>query len=142
MKIFNFSFLKRVGFYFSVASIVTMMAAVLSYINGFTGVLLEYNSSNVMDVALVGIAAFFVLLLIDFTSNVAPVALWICSFATFLMYVSNIYMYFTGIFYNGVSAEAFQLIDPAVMLSTILFVLSFIVGNVAMYMNHSATEED
>lgn len=142
MKLFNFSFLKRAGFYVSVVSIVTMMAAVFSYINGFTDVLLEYNSSNVMTFALVGVVAFFVLLLIDFTSNVAPVVLWICSFATFLVYVNNIYMYFTGIFYNGISAEAFQLIDPAVMISTILFVVSFIVGNIAMYMNHSATKED
>ena len=142
MKLFNFSFLKRAGFYVSVVSIATMMAAVYSYINGFTDVLLEYNSSNVMTFALVGVAAFFVLLLIDFTSNVAPVVLWICSFATFLVYVNNIYMYFTGIFYNGISAEAFQLIDPAVMISTILFVVSFIVGNIAMYMNHSATKED
>ena len=142
MKLFNFSFLKRAGFYVSVVSIATMMAAVFSYINGFTDVLLEYNSSNVMTFALVGVAAFFVLLLIDFTSNVAPVVLWICSFATFLVYVNNIYMYFTGIFYNGISAEAFQLIDPAVMISTILFVVSFIVGNIAMYMNHSATKED
>lgn len=142
MKLFNFSFLKRAGFYVSVVSIVTMMAAVFSYINGFTDVLLEYNSSNVMTFALVGVVAFFVLLLIDFTSNVAPVVLWICSFATFLVYINNIYMYFTGIFYNGISAEAFQLIDPAVMISTILFVVSFIVGNIAMYMNHSATKED
>ena len=142
MKLFNFSFLKRAGFYVSVVSIATMMAAVFSYINGFTDVLLEYNSSNVMTFALVGVVAFFVLLLIDFTSNVAPVVLWICSFATFLEYVNNIYMYFTGIFYNGISAEAFQLIDPAVMISTILFVVSFIVGNIAMYMNHSATKED
>jgi hypothetical protein len=50
-------------------------------------------------------------------------------------------MYFTGIFYNGVSAEAFQLIDPVVMTSTILFVISFVVANVAMYMNHSDAEE-
>lgn len=142
MKLFNFSFLKRAGFYVSVVSIATMMAAVFSYINGFTDVLLEYKSSNVMTFALVGVVAFFVLLLIDFTSNVAPVVLWICSFATFLVYVNNIYMYFTGIFYNGISAEAFQLIDPAVMISTILFVVSFIVGNIAMYMNHSATKED
>jgi hypothetical protein len=87
------------------------------------------------------IAAFAVLLLIEFTSSLAPVALWIGSFATFLVYINNIYMYFTGIFYNGVSAEAFQLIDPVVMTSTILFVISFVVANVAMYMNHSDAEE-
>ena len=141
MKLFNFSFLRRIGFYVSIASIVTLLAAVVSYTRGFTGVLLEYNSSNVYTFALLSIAAFAVLLLIEFTSSLAPVALWIGSFATFLVYINNIYMYFTGIFYNGVSAEAFQLIDPVVMTSTILFVISFVVANVAMYMNHSDAEE-
>lgn len=141
MKLFNFSFLRRIGFYVSIASIVTLLAAVVSYTSGFTGVLLEYNSSNVYTISLLSIAAFAVLLLIEFTSSLAPVALWIGSFATFLVYINNIYMYFTGIFYNGVSAEAFQLIDPVVMTSTILFVISFVVANVAMYMNHSDAEE-
>lgn len=141
MKLFNFSFLRRTGFYVSIASIVTLLAAVVSYTSGFTGVLLEYNSSNVYTFALLSIAAFAVLLLIEFTSSLAPVVLWIGSFATFLVYINNIYMYFTGIFYNGVSAEAFQLIDPVVMTSTILFVISFVAANVAMYMNHSDAEE-
>ena len=141
MKLFNFSFLRRKGFYVSVASIVTLLAAVISYTSGFTGVLLEYNSSNVYTISLLSIAAFAVLLLIELTSRIAPVVLWIGSFATFLVYINNIYMYFTGIFYNGVSAEAFQLIDPVVMKSTILFVISFVVANVAMYMNHSDAEE-
>ena len=141
MKLFNFSFLRRIGFYVSIASIVTLLAAVVSYTSGFTGVLLEYNSSNVYTFALLSIAAFAVLLLIELTSSIAPVVLWIGSFATFLVYINNIYMYFTGIFYNGVSAEAFQLIDPVVMKSTILFVISFGVANVAMYINHSDAEE-
>ena len=141
MSIFNFGFFKRIGFYVSVLSIITLIAAAVSYTYGFTGVLLEYNSSNVYTFALLSIAAFAVLLLIEFTSSLAPVVLWIGSFATFLVYINNIYMYFTGIFYNGVSAEAFQLIDPVVMTSTILFVISFVVANVAMYMNHSDAEE-
>ena len=81
------------------------------------------------------------MLIIDITSNLAPLALWVVSFVSLLAYVSNIYMYFTGIFYNGISAEAFKLIDPAVMTSTVLFIISFIAGNVAMYFNHSTDEE-
>ena len=141
MKIFNFEFVKRIGFYISLASVATLIAAVLSYAAGFTGVLLEYYAPNVMTIALIGIAAFFLLLIIDITSNLAPIALWVVSFVSLLAYVSNIYMYFTGIFYNGISAEAFKLIDPSVMASTVLFVISFIAGNVAMYFNHSADEE-
>lgn len=142
MGIFNFEFFKRIGFYFSLASVVTLLAAVFSYTFGFTGVLLEYNSSNVMTIALIGIVLFFGLLIFEPTSNYAPLALWIFVFVALLSYVSNIYMYFTGVFYNGVSLEAFKLIDKTVLVSTILFVVSFVTGNVALYMRHSAEEED
>lgn len=142
MRIFNFDFFKRAGFYISLVSIATLLAAVLTYTYGFTDALLEYNASNVMNIGLIGIALFFVLLVVEFTSNYAPVALWLFSFASLLAYVTNIYMYFTGIFYNGVSLEAFKLIDPTVIISTVLFVISFIAANVAMYIRHSAEEEE
>ena len=77
MGIFNFEFFKRIGFYFSLASVATLIAAVFSYTYGFTGVLLEYNSSNVMTIALIGVAIFFALLIFEPTSNYAPLALWI-----------------------------------------------------------------
>lgn len=141
MKWFNFTFFKKVGFYFSLASVISLIAANLSYTNGFTGTLLEYNSGSAMTVALVGIALFVLLLVFKPTTNYAPLVLWIGAFASLLTYVSNIYMYFTGIFYNGISAEAFGLIDPVVLTSTLLFVVSFVTANIAMYMNHSAGEE-
>ena len=142
MNGFNFNFYKRVGFYISIVSIVTLIAAALNYTWGFTGVLLEYNAPNVMIIACIGVVAFFLLLVSKLTSNYAPMVLWAVSFVSLLAYVNNIYMYFTGIFYNGVSIEAFALIDPTVMISTLLFVISFIAGNVAMYFGHSAKEEE
>ena len=137
MSIFNFGFFKRIGFYVSVLSIITLIAAAVSYTYGFTGVLLEYNASNVLTIALIGVAAYFALLIFAPTSDFAPMALWISVFVSLLAYVNNIYMYFTGVFYNGVSAEAFNLIDPVVMTSTVLFIVSLVLGNVAMYMKHS-----
>lgn len=141
MKIFNFEFFKRIGFYFSLASILTLVAGVLSYTYGFTGVLLEYNADNVMKLALVGVAVFAAMLIIEPLANYAPVALWVTAFASLLAYVTNIYMYFTGVFYNGVSLEAFGLIDPIVLISTLLIIVGFVLSNIAMYMNHSVEEE-
>ena len=137
MKLFNFKFFKRFGFYVSLVSVATLIAAAYSYVNGFTDTLLEYNNSNVLGIGFIGIGAFAVLLLIDLTSNYAPLVLWLGCFASFLTYISNIYMYFTGVFYNGVSLEAFGLIDPIVLTSTILYVVSFVLANLAMYMRHS-----
>lgn len=142
MKWMNFKFFKKVGFYFSLVSVICLIAAAVSYTNGFTGTLLEYNGGNVMTVALVGIAAFVLLLVFKPTTNYAPLVLWVGSFASLLAYINNIYMYFTGIFYNGISAEAFALIDPVILTSTVLFVISFVTANIAMYMKHSAEEDE
>lgn len=140
MKWLNFKFFKKIGFYVSLISAVCLVAANVSYTNGFTGNLLEYNVNNVMPVSLAGIGVFVLMLLFRPTSNYAPLVLWAGAFASLLVYVNNIYMYFTGIFYNGVSAEAFALIDPVVLTSTLLFVVSFVMANIAMYMKHSVGE--
>ena len=140
MKWLNFKFFKRIGFYVSLISAVCLLAANASYRSGFTDNLLEYNINNVLPVALAGILGFLVLLLFRPTSDHAPLALWGGAFASLLVYVQNIYMYFTGIFYNGVSAEAFALIDPAVLTSTLLFAAAFVMSNIAIYMKHSAKE--
>lgn len=140
MKWLNFKFFKRIGFYISLISVICLMAANVSYTNGFTGNLLEYNINNVMPVTLIGVLGFVLLLLFKPMSNYAPLVLWGGAFVSLLVYVQNIYMYFTGIFYNGISAEAFALIDPAVLTSTLLFAISFITANISMYMKHSVEE--
>ena len=134
---FNFRFFTRVGFYFSVVAIAALLVGAVSYTTGFTDNLLEYNSTNVIVYSLITVAAYFVLLIIDFTSNFAPVALFCGIFISFLAYVNNVYMYFTGIFYNGVSAEAFKLIDPVVLVSMVCFIVAIVISNVAFYFGHS-----
>lgn len=140
MKWLNFKFFKKIGFYISLISAGCLVAANMSYRNGFTGNLLEYNINNVMPVTIIGICAFVALLLFKPTANHAPLALWGGAFASFLVYIQNIYMYFTGIFYNGVSAEAFALIDPVVLTSTLLFVIAFVTANIAIYCKHTVEE--
>ena len=142
MSLFNFEFFKRVGFYISLVSIASLIAGAVSYTLGFTENLLEYNASNVLSFSLIAVAAYFVMLIIEPLANYAPVVLFGGVFVSFLMYVNNIYMYFTGIFYNGVSAEAFALIDPIVMISMVCFVVALVASNVAFYFRHSAEEEE
>ena len=142
MTLFNFEFFKRVGFYISLVSIVSLIAGAVSYTLGFTENLLEYNASNVLTFSIIAVVAYFVLLVIEPLANYAPIALFGGVFVSLLMYVNNIYMYFTGIFYNGVSAEAFALIDPIVMISTVCFVVALVASNVAFYFRHSAEEEE
>jgi len=136
MSIFNFRVFTRPGFYVSLVAIAALLVGAFSYTNGFTDNLLEYNNSNVLQYAFITIAVYLVVALFGPTANLAPIALFGGILFTMLAYVENIYMYFTGIFYNGVSAEAFALIDPIVMTSTICFVVAFLVSNVAFYFGH------
>ena len=140
-NILNLSFYKQKGFYVSLASIILLLVANFCYLFGFTGLLLEYNSSNVMIVSIIGILIFVILLLIKYTSNYSPIVLWMVNVVAFLSFILNIYMYFTGVFYNGLTAEAFGLIEPIVLVSLVLFLISMIVSNVSMYMNHVATKK-
>ena len=142
MKWLNFKFFKKIGFYLSLFSAICLVAANVSYTSGFVGNLLEYNMNNVMPVTIVGVCGFVLLLLFKPTANYAPLAMWGGAFASLLVYVKNIYMYFTGIFYNGISAEAFALIDPVVLTSTLLFAGSFVIANISMYMKHSVEESE
>lgn len=42
-------------------------------------------------------------------------------------------MYFSGVFYNGITSEALKLINPKVTVPAILLLVSFVFGNVGMY---------
>ena len=138
MGIINLKFFRSIGFYFSAVSLVTLIIAVTTYTTGFTGGLLEYNGTNVLNIALIGSAVFVALLLFEPTANLAPLALWISVWMSILAFAKNVYMYFTGIFFNGVTAEAFGLIDDVVINCIVLFVVSFVTSNIALYCRHTS----
>ena len=140
-NILNLDFYKQKGFYVSLASVVLLLVANFCYLFGFSGLLLEYNNSNVMLISVIGIVVFAALLLVKYTSNYSPIVLWMVNVISFLLFILNIYMYFTGVFYNGLTAEAFSLIEPIVIVSLVLFLSSMIVSNVSMYMSHIARKK-
>ena len=133
-KQFNLTCYKTTGFYFFVVSVVMLIAAMILYKTQFVGTLADYHNPMVYVPGIVGIVASLALLAFKPTARYAGLVLWACSLVTFLMFVLAIYMYFTGVFYSGISSEAFKLIDKGVLSSTILFLLSLILGNVAMWL--------
>lgn len=141
-KLMNLTFYKTKGFYISIASIVALFIALFTYVFGFNDTLLEYNNPLPLVLGIIGIVIFALLLVFKPTANYSPMALWAFNLISFLVYISNIYMYFTGVFYNGVTIEALQLIEPIVMVSAIFFILSIIMSNVSMYIKHLKKEEE
>lgn len=132
-KYLNLSFFKRPGFYVAIVSVILMYIGNIAYL-GFSGTLLEYKDPLATIPAFLGILVFFLLLMPKKTSKYAGLGLWVLHFVTLMLYINAVYMYFTGIFYNGVSAEAFALIDSDVLVSMICYLLGAVAANVAIFL--------
>lgn len=63
-----------------------------------------------------------------------PVVLLICAFATFLTYIHAVYLYLGDVFYAGVTAEAFSKMNPLFIVTAVLYLVAFILSNVACWM--------
>lgn len=135
-KLLNDGFYKAIGFYFSISAIILSVISIIIY-STFDGNLTEYYNSNVIIPIIFGILLFAGLSVFKKTANYAPIVLWVMTFITFLLYVNYIYMYFSGVFYNGVTSDALKLVDSRVISSLILIILSCILGNVAIYLKNS-----
>lgn len=134
---------KSIGFYVSVAAAICAAIGAGIYGGGFSKpTLAEFYSPLTVWLLALGICGFAVLEVFNVTAEFAPIALWGCAFAAFLNFAGTVYMYFPGIFYNGVTAEAFGLIDPAVLLSAVFILISCIAGNVAIWLKQTANTQE
>lgn len=129
----NKTFYKCPGFYIAVCSIIFSLVANFVYLS-FSDTLLEYRDPMATIPAFVGIAVYVVLLLFKKTSKYSPFILWILNFVSLLLFILYVYMYFSGVFYNGVTSEAIALIDGRVIVSAVFYILSAIASNVAIYL--------
>ena len=108
-KELNLNCYKTVGFYFSVVSMILLILSMVLYKTKFTGILSEYYNNVVFIPAIIGLVLSVILLIFNKTSKYSPIVLWVCTFISFLLFIQAIYMYFTGVFYNGVTSEAIAL---------------------------------
>lgn len=129
-KELNLNCYKTVGFYFSVVSMVL-------YKTKFTGILSEYYSNVVFIPAIIGLVLSVILLIFNKTSKYSPIVLWVCTFISFLLFIQAIYMYFTGVFYNGVTSEAIALINKGVLVSVVFYLITCVISNIAVWLKQS-----
>lgn len=126
------------GFYLSALTAVLCLVASIIYGAGFgKETLTAYYSATVVVLPIVGAVLFIALALFKRTAQYAPVVLWGFAFAGLLSFISTAYMYLSGIFYNGISAEAFAMIDAAFMGTFVLLALATVTGNVALWLGQT-----
>lgn len=136
-KELNLNCYKTVGFYFSVVSMILLILSMVLYKTKFTGILSEYYSNVVFIPAIIGLVLSVILLIFNKTSKYSPIVLWVCTFISFLLFIQAIYMYFTGVFYNGVTSEAIALIDKGVLVSVVFYLITCVISNVAVWLKQS-----
>ncbi len=136
-KELNLNCYKTVGFYFSVVSMILLILSMVLYKTKFTGILSEYYSNVVFIPAIIGLVLSVILLIFNKTSKYSPIVLWVCTFISFLLFIQAIYMYFTGVFYNGVTSEAIALINKGVLVSVVFYLITCVISNIAVCLKQS-----
>lgn len=136
-KELNLNCYKTVGFYFSVVSMILLILSMVLYKTKFTGILSEYYNNVVFIPAIIGLVLSVILLIFNKTSKYSPIVLWVCTFISFLLFIQAIYMYFTGVFYNGVTSEAIALINKGVLVSVIFYFITCVISNIAVWLKQS-----
>ena len=137
IKELNLNCYKTVGFYFSVVSMILLILSMVLYKTKFTGILSEYYNNVVFIPAIIGLVLSVILLIFNKTSKYSPIVLWVCTFISFLLFIQAIYMYFTGVFYNGVTSEAISLINKGVLVSVVFYLITCVISNIAVWLKQS-----
>lgn len=136
-KELNLNCYKTVGFYFSVVSMILLILSMVLYKTKFTGILSEYYNNVVFIPAIIGLVLSVILLIFNKTSKYSPIVLWVCTFISFLLFIQAIYMYFTGVFYNGVTSESIALINKGVLVSVVFYLITCVISNIAVWLKQS-----
>lgn len=136
-KELNLNCYKTVEFYFSVVSMILLILSMVLYKTKFTGILSEYYNNVVFIPAIIGLVLSVILLIFNKTSKYSPIVLWVCTFISFLLFIQAIYMYFTGVFYNGVTSEAIALINKGVLVSVVFYLITCVISNIAVWLKQS-----
>lgn len=136
-KELNLNCYKTVGFYFSVVSMILLILSMVLYKTKFTGILSEYYNNVVFIPAIIGLVLSVILLIFNKTSKYSPIVLWVCTFISFLLFIQAIYMYFTGVFYNGVTSEAIALINKGILVSVVFYLITCVISNIAVWLKQS-----
>lgn len=128
---------RREGFYLALAAAVLSVVEAIVYLVGYIGS--PYMSLWAAILPFVAAALFAVLCMFKVTERWAPLAMTVVDFIAFLLYINAVYLYLSEVFFAGVTAEAFKRINPLFVAATILYLVTVILGNIAVYLRQSDT---
>lgn len=126
---------RRLGFYFIVAAVVLALVQVIIYGIAFSELsFTKYRHWSVIFFSVISIISGLGLTVSRWTSPWAAGVMLVMEFLSFLMFFKYGYMYFSELFFAGVTAEVIGEMYYGYMASMILYVLVFIIGIAAVFL--------
>lgn len=129
---------KKVGFYISIAA--AILCSISSFIFQFHYKGTTYYSLNPTIYADVGLILFALLSLFRVTSIVGAALLSVFSLLSMLSFINATYMYFSELFFSGISMSALKSIDKMYVVILALYLIAIIASNVAIYVKQNKVE--
>ena len=134
----NFFKSRGLGFYFTAGAVLLSLIQLIIYSTAFSTVdFVKYKHWTVIFCSVLAILSGIGLSCTKWTERFAPLAAFVCALASFLMFIRYGYMYFTELFFAGVSAEAISQMYYGYMGSIILYVLIWGVSIAAFFLRQS-----
>ena len=138
VKIKEFFKTKTVGFYLVLVAVVLALAQAIVYVTSYTGSSLElYFVPAAFALPFVGIVLCVGMLFFNRTREWAALVLFALELGSFLLFAKGTYLYLTEVFYAGVNAEAFKMLNKGFTASVVLYLVVIILSIAAMFMRMS-----
>ena len=133
---------KAPGYYVCVGAATISLAAALTYIIGFSSdAMSKYLSVGVFFLSLAAFLCVGGLSVVDMTLPFAPLAGGLLTLASQCLCIRTVYMYFTEMFYNGVSMEAIAALDKSFVVYFIFTIIAVIAYIVSLFMAKTKREK-
>ena len=131
-KVKEFFSTRTVAFYIALATAALTLILTIVYGACYAGT--DYMSWAAFALTLIACLAFCGLAVFKQTERFAALVMGLLDFIAFLLFIDNVYMYFTTVFYGGFSASLLGNVDPAFYACTILFLITIVASNVCVYL--------
>lgn len=138
--ILNFFKSKRINYFVGLAFAVLMVFVGVFYVITYNAE--TYYNTIVWILALVGGVAYIALSTFDITAPFAPILLGLGALGTFTSHIRYCYMYFTNIFFNGVTFKAILDMNITCTITIVIPLVTLVASIVLMYLKQTRKESN
>ena len=136
--IFNFFKSKRINYFVGLAFAILMIFLGIFYAVTYNAE--TYYNAIVWIIAIIGGLAYIGLSIFDITAPFAPILLGLGGLGAFTSHIRYCYMYFTNIFFNGVTLKAILVMNFTCTLAIVIPLITLIASIVLMYLKQTRKE--